>query len=83
MINPNIATMFSRWEQIWSLRSKYESALPFSFRRPSSGPTAIIHPQGITRQEDAHIRKVWARMSGWSTYMSAFHEIRRGNEYVG
>ncbi len=72
-----IATMWSRWEQIWALRS-YGCSLPFSFRRPSSGPTAIIHPQGITRQEDALIRKVWEKMPGYSTYMCAFHEVRLG-----
>lgn len=75
-MNDNTNTTWSRWEQIWSLRSKYESALPFSFQRPPGGYYA--HPQGITPQEDAYIREAWARRRS-GTYMSAFHAVRRGS----
>ena len=74
----------TRAKQIWHRRT-VTGALPFSFRRPTGiidgvpAESAIIDPKGITRKEDKLIRKVWAGMSGFSTYMSAFHVIKQGD----
>jgi hypothetical protein len=29
------------------------------------------HPDGITVEEDAHVREVWSRLPGWTSYHSA------------
>ena len=50
--------------------------LRFSFARlPGGGP---IHADGITRAEDAAIRRVWQTMPGSASYYSAVCEIANG-----
>jgi hypothetical protein len=54
--------------------------LRFSFARQPSGP---IHADGITRAEDAAVRRVWQTMPGSACYYSAVCEIANGRATQG
>jgi len=50
----------------------------YAFPRDYAFRGGIVHPDGITREEDAHIRRVWETMPGSSSYFDAVCHIAQG-----
>ena len=50
----------------------------YAFRRGCAGAGAVLHDDGITEAEDAHVREVWDRMPGDTCYHDAVVRIARG-----
>lgn len=63
-------------------RAEYilSNGLPFgelrmAFVPKSSVGPGVVHPDGITEEEDQYIKAIWRTMPGSSTYYSALCEI--------
>jgi hypothetical protein len=67
-----------RAEYIWSKRG-IQDAIPRSYREACS-PHATLYADGLTIDEDAHVRAVWKSMPGWTSWRMAFDRIRRGKD---
>lgn len=52
--------------------------LRMAFRRACDSSTSIIHPDGITPDEDKAIKAVWETMPGWTSYWDALLRIAAG-----
>lgn len=50
----------------------------YAYKRDFCYQGGIVHPDGITEEEDRYIKAVWDKMPGWTNYHMAVCRIARG-----
>jgi hypothetical protein len=67
-----------RAERLWELRGLQCEIPRVTGTTVAYSSSVFTHPEGMTADEDNHVKNVWMDMPGYTCWMDAFHRIRLG-----